>query len=99
MSTNFSHLGPENPLAFHMEYLAKSFCLCGILRTMDDFTLSIDGGEIFIIHARCGKRLHESTVNTIDLKPIPITLTFTVEEGVGISVATLKESNDQALAG
>lgn len=99
MSTNFSHLGPENPLAFHMEYLAKSFCLCGILRETDDYTLSIDGGEIFVIHARCGKRLHESTINTIDMKPIPVSMKFTVEDEVGISVVTLKERDDTALAG
>lgn len=99
MSTNFSHLGLGNPLAYHMDYLMRVFCLCGSLNTTDDFTLSLDGGEIFIMHGRCGKRLHETTVSTIDLKPVPVNLEFTMADEVAITVATLGESNDSALAG
>lgn len=99
MSLNFSHLGEGNPLALHMQYLAKSFCLCGILGIQDDFALSIDGGEIIIVHVRCGKKLHESTISAVDLEPVPITLAFTQNQGVRVATAELKENHDRPLAG
>lgn len=99
MSLNFSHLGQDNPLALHMQYLAKSLCLCGILGVTDDFALSIDGGEIIIIHLRCGKKLHESTISAVELEGTPITLAFSQDHGVRVATATLKESDDQRLAG
>lgn len=99
MSLNFSHLGQDNPLALHMQYLAKSLCLCGILGVTDDFALSIDGGEIIIIHLRCGKKLHQSTIDTVELEGLHITLAFSEDHGVRVATATVKEQDDRRLAG
>jgi len=99
VSLNFSHLGEGNPLALHMQYLAKSFCLCGILGVTDDFVFSIDGGDIIITHVRCGKKLHQSTIDAVVLPATHITLSFAELSGIRVATATLKENHDSPSTG
>lgn len=99
MSLNFSHLGPDNPMTLHMQYLAEHFCLCGILMPEDRFMLEIDGGEVIVIHEKCGKKLHESTINTLELHSVPVILDVSKDRDITTTYVTMRGSNGRAIAG